>query len=164
MAKNNNKLTKRQRLQNFTKNTPRTEYKGIEFLFDDEQLQEEYITERNKFKTLEINFIEPVGYNDAKSLINGKMNERLKKIQEKYNKNDNNYSAGLLHKNQLFDKVRDEYENQTPNDQLDKLNKLFDLVEKETKKWNDNHEKNNGQQKYNIVYYTQSGKGKHSPI
>lgn len=70
---------------------------------------------------------------------------------------------GSLHKNKIYDKVRSEYSNLTPLQQVQKLNAFFDLVE-ETKKWNENHKKNNGQQKYNIVYYDQSSKGSHSPV
>lgn len=159
-----NRKRKRDRLKAFTKNLEKTEYKGIEFTFDDQQLQDEYIKERDKFEKLEINFIEPVTYNDAKSLINGKMQQRLKKLLAKYEKLDNNYSAGLLHKGNLYDKVREEYSESTPVDQIEKIMQLFEKVKKATDEWNANHKNNNGQQKYNIVYYRDSNEGSESPV
>jgi len=162
--KQKNKLTGRQRLQSFTKNADITEYKGIEFTFEDEKLQEEYIQQRNKYEKLEINFIEPVTYVDAKSLIGGKMKQRMDNLLDKYDDRDNRYSSGLRDKYALYDKVREEYKDSTPNEQIDKINKLFDMVAKETERWNEQHKKNNGQQKYNIVYYTQSDHASKSPV
>lgn len=162
--KQKNKLTGRQRLQSFTKNLETTEYKGVEFVFDDEQLMEQYIIERDKYKRLEINFIEPVTYVDAKSLINGKMHDRLDKLLSKYTDEDNDYSSGLRDKYALYDKVREKYSDATPNEQIDKIDEMFTKVKKATDQWNASHKTNNRQQKYNIVYYRDANEGSKSPV
>ena len=153
-------------LDNFTRNAPKNEYKGVTFTFEDETLKESYIQAQEKFKILEINWYEPVTYNMATSLAykGGNMRKQLDKLLDRYESDDNNYSKGSLHKDKIFDKVRSQYENLTPLQQIKKLNAFFDLVEAETNKWNKEHKKNNGQQKYNIVYYDQSNKGKSAPV
>ena len=153
-------------LDNFTRNTPKNEYRGVTFTFEDETLQQSYIQAQEKFKILEINWYEPVTYNMATSLAykGGKMRQQLDKLLDRYKSEDNNYSKGSLHKDKIFDKVRSQHENLTPLQQIKKLNEFFDLVESETKKWNKEHKKNNGQQKYNIVFYDQSNKGRSSPV
>ena len=153
-------------LDNFTRNAPKNEYKGVTFTFEDETLKESYIQAQEKFKILEINWYEPVTYNMATSLAykGGNMRKQLDKLLVRYEDEDNNYSKGSLHKDKIFDKVRSQHENLTPLQQIKKLNAFFDLVEAETKKWNKEHKNNNGQQKYNIVYYDQSNKGKSSPV
>lgn len=171
MAKNKNQKSSkrasgRQTLRNLTKNLEKTEYKGVTFTFDDEELQEAYIQQTEKYRVLEIDWFEPVTYNVAKSITNkdGKMQKELSKLLDRYEKEDHDYVKGSLHKDKIYEKVRSQYSNLTPLQQVQKLNAFFDLVEEETKKWNDNHKKNNGQQKYNIVYYDQSNKGSHSPV
>lgn len=153
-------------LDNFTRNAPTNEYRGVTFTFEDETLQKAYIQAQEKFKILEINWYEPVTYNMATSLAykGGNMRQQLDKLLDRYKAEDNDYSKGSLHKDKIFDKVRSQHENLTPLQQIKKLNAFFDLVEAETKKWNKEHKKNNGQQKYNIVYYDQSNKGKSSPV
>lgn len=153
-------------LENFTRNAPTNEYRGVTFTFEDETLQQSYIQAQEKFKILEINWYEPVTYNMATSLAykGGNMRKQLDKLLDRYKADDNNYSKGSLHKDKIFDKVRSQHENLTPLQQIKKLNEFFDLVEAETKKWNKEHKKNNGQQKYNIVYYDQSNKGSSSPV
>lgn len=153
-------------LDNFTRNAPKNEYKGVTFTFEDEMLQESYIQQTKKYKVLEINWYEPVTYDMATSIAykGGNMEKELSKLLTRYKATDNDYSKGSLHKDKIFDKVRSQHENLTPLQQIKKLNAFFDLVEAETKKWNKEHKKNNGQQKYNIVFYDQSDKGKSSPV
>lgn len=153
-------------LDNFTRNAPKNEYRGVTFTFEDETLQQAYIQAQEKFKILEINWYEPVTYNMATSLAykGGNMRKQLDKLLDRYKAEDNNYSKGSLHKDKIFDKVRSQHENLTPLQQIKKLNAFFDLVDSETKKWNKEHKKNNGQQKYNIVFYDQSNKGISSPV
>lgn len=160
------RTTGRKALDRFTKNAPKTEYKGVQFTFDDEMLQESYIQAIKKYEILEIDWYEPVTYNIATSIAykGGNMRNKLDEVLSKYKDKDNNYMKGMLHKNKLFDKVRSEYAHLTPLQQIQKLLDFFALVETETQKWNEAHQKNNGQQKYNIVYYDQSDKGKHSPV
>lgn len=157
-------------LENFTRNAPTNEYKGVRFTFEDETLQESYIQAQDKFKILEINWYEPVTYNMATSIAykGGNMRKELDKLLDRYEAEDNNYSKGSLHKDKIFDKVRSQYESLTPLQQIKKLNAFFDKVEEKTEEWNENHKKNNGQQKYNIVFYSTdkdgSSKGSKSPV
>lgn len=162
MAKGKTKRASgRKTLNNLTKNLEKTQYKGVQFTFDDEMLQEAYIQAIKKYEVLEINWYEPVTYNMATSIAyyKGNMRQELEKLLERYQKGDNNYSKGSLHKNKIFDKVRKDYAHLTPLQQVRKLNSFFELVEEQTKKWNEEHDKNNGQQKYNIVYYDTGDKG-----
>lgn len=165
-GKTTNRKSGRKVLDNFTRNAPKNEYRGVTFTFEDETLQQSYIQAKDKFKILEINWYEPVTYNMATSLTykGGNMRKQLDKLLDRYEAEDNNYSKGSLHKDKIFDKVRSQHEDLTPLQQIKKLNAFFDLVESETNKWNKEHKKNNGQQKYNIVFYDQSNRGKSSPV
>lgn len=138
-------------------------YKGFTFKFDDKGLQEDYVETFEKYKYLELDLpTSQVAYIDAVSLVRGKNNQRLEFLDERYNENDANYSRGLKHKFDMFDKVRERYNTQF-NRQLIKLEQYFNLVDEETERFNRAHP--NGQlsdtnvSRYHVVYYTKMKEG-----
>ena len=145
------------------------EIDGISFGFDDKDLQKEYVKVLKKYKAYEFNFrTSNVGHIYAKSVISGKTNEQLVKIQNYYDKtsgnkkgnlDDANYTLGSKHKFEMFEKVKDDNDSDIYR-QTNKLVDFFELVDKETKKFNDIHKDskyNDGKtRRYNIVWYADS--------
>lgn len=138
-------------------------YKGFTFRFDDKGLQEEYVETYEKYKYLELDLpTSQVGRIDAVGFSRGKNRKRLELIDERYNKNDANYSRGLKHKYELFDNVREKYKTQF-NRQLIKLEQYFNLVDEETERFNKEHPKgqlsDTNVSRYNVVWYSKTKEG-----
>ncbi len=145
-----------------SKNKSTYQRDGFVFLFDDEELQKEYIHEYNHFNQT---FVEKgrvqlprpkkITYVDAKSLVSGKNQQLLTEIEDVYKQLDYTWEKkGNMHKRHLFQEmVKENSGSQEISHFINSMQKLFDVLAKETKV---NDIKNKDKVNYNIVYYTRS--------
>lgn len=145
--------------QSTTKNQSTYERDGFVFLFDDEQLQKEYIHEYNKFNNL---FVEKgkvklprpkkISYIDAKSLVSGKNQEKLTEIENVYKQLDYDWEEkGNMHKRHLFQEaVKENDGSQEISHFIKSTEKLFEELAEAT---NVPDIVNKKKVKYNVVYY-----------
>ena len=126
---------------------------GFVFLFDDEELQKEYIHEYNHFNNL---FVEKGKVKlpniDAKSLVSGKNQEKLTEIENVYKQLDYDWEQkGNMHKRHLFQEaVKDNDGSQEISHFIKSTEELFKELEEATKV---DSIVNKKQVKYNVVYY-----------
>lgn len=132
---------------------------GFVFLFDDEELQKEYIHEYNKFNNL---FVEKgkvklprpkkISYIDAKSLVSGKNQENLTNIENVYKQLDYDWEEkGNMHKRHLFQEaVKENDGSQEISHFIKSTEKLFEELAEAT---NVPDIVNKKKVKYNVVYY-----------
>lgn len=142
-----------------TKNQSTYERDGFVFLFDDEELQKEYIHEYNKFNNL---FVEKgkvklprpkkISYIDAKSLVSGKNQENLTNIENVYKQLDYEWEEkGNMHKRHLFQEaVKENDGSQEISHFIKSTEKLFEELAEAT---NVPDIVNKKKVKYNVVYY-----------
>lgn len=142
-----------------SKNKSTYEREGFVFLFDDEELQEEYINEYRHFNNL---FVEKgrvslprpkkIAYNDAKSLVSGKNQDKLTEIENIYKQLDYDWEEkGNMHKRHLFQEaVKENSGSQEISHFLESVDDLFEELAKVTgvPSIKDVKEVN-----YNIVFY-----------
>lgn len=143
-------------------------HKGFSFKFDNKGLQEEYVKVYEDNKHIELNFpTSNIAYIDAVSIVRGKDRKKIDNIRDTYDEFDANYSKGLIHKYDMFDKVREKYENNFRK-QLDKLEQYFELVNEETKTFNEKYPNgklsNGNERRYNVVWYSKTGQGGHVAV
>lgn len=156
----NNKISRSNAFRNATtKNKSTYERDGFVFLFDDEELQKEYIHEYNKFNNL---FVEKgkvklprpkkISYIDAKSLVSGKNQEKLTEIENVYKQLDYDWEEkGNMHKRHLFQEaVKENDGSQEISHFIKSTEKLFEELAEATKVSDIVNKK---QVKYNVVYY-----------
>lgn len=145
--------------QSTTKNKSTYERDGFTFLFDDEELQKEYIHEYNYFNNLfvekgKVKLPKPkkIGYNDAKSLVSGKNQEKLTNIENVYKQLDYDWEEkGNMHKRHLFQEaVKENDGSQEISHFIKSTEALFKELEDATKVDSIVNEK---RVKYNVVYY-----------
>lgn len=132
---------------------------GFVFLFDDEELQKEYIHEYNHFNNLfvekgKVKLPKPkkISYIDAKSLVSGKNQEKLTEIENVYKQLDYDWEQkGNMHKRHLFQEaVKDNDGSQEISHFIKSTQELFEELEEATKV---DSIVNKKQVKYNVVYY-----------
>lgn len=142
-----------------TKKQSTYERDGFVFLFDDEELQKEYIHEYNYFNNLfvekgKVKLPKPkkIGYNDAKSLVSGKNQEKLTNIENVYKQLDYDWEEkGNMHKRHLFqESVKENDGSQEISHFIKSTEELFKELEEATKV---DSIVNKKQVKYNVVYY-----------
>ena len=142
-----------------TKNQSTYERDGFVFLFDDEVLQKEYIHEYNKFNNLfvekgKVKLPKPkkIGYNDAKSLVSGKNQEKLTEIENVYKQLDYDWEEkGNMHKRHLFQEaVKENDGSQEISHFIKSTENLFEELAEAT---NVPDIVNKKKVKYNVVYY-----------
>ena len=132
---------------------------GFVFLFDDEELQKEYIHEYNYFNNL---FVEKgkvklprpkkISYIDAKSLVSGKNQENLTNIENVYKQLDYDWEEkGNMHKRHLFQEaVKENDGSQEISHFIKSTEELFEELAEAT---NVTDIVNKKKVKYNVVYY-----------
>lgn len=156
----NNKISRSNAFRNATtKNQSTYERDGFVFLFDDEQLQKEYIHEYNYFNNLfvekgKVKLPQPkkISYIDAKSLVSGKNQEKLTEIENVYKQLDYDWEQkGNMHKRHLFQEaVKENDGSQEMSHFIKSTKKLFEELAKAT---NVPDIANQKRVKYNVVYY-----------
>ena len=161
MAKGtSNKIARANALrQNTTKNKSTYQRDGFTFLFDDEELQRDYIKRFNQFNNIfkggNTSLPQPnkITYVDAFSLIRGKNFKELTRLENIYKQNDNNWmkKGGGKVKYYFFDKaIRDAQGSQ----EISHFTKALDGYIKEIEKATEVDDiEGKSQVKYNIVYY-----------
>ena len=165
MAKGNkgnksNRIARSNAFRNSTTKKQSTyELDGFVFLFDDEDLQKEYIHEYNYFNNLfvekgKVKLPKPkkIGYNDAKSLVSGKNQEKLTNIENVYKQLDYDWEEkGNMHKRHLFQEaVKENDGSQEISHFIKSTEQLFEELAEATKVPDIVNKK---QVKYNVVYY-----------
>ncbi|QOI69183.1 hypothetical protein KNV64_gp07 [Staphylococcus phage vB_SauP_EBHT] len=81
----------------------KNDFSGINFKFDDKDLQEAYIDAWKHFSHLpHLPKDKNVSYVNAISLVRGKQHKKLNHILEIYNRNDNNNKNAKMHKYALY--------------------------------------------------------------
>lgn len=156
----NNKISRSNAFRNATtKNKSTYERDGFVFLFDDEELQKEYIHEYNKFNNLfvekgKVKLPQPkkISYIDAKSLVSGKNQEKLTDIENIYKQLDYDWEQkGNMHKRHLFQEaVKENDGSQEMSHFIKSTEKLFEELAEAT---NVPDIENKKRVKYNVVYY-----------
>lgn len=156
----NNKISRSNAFRNATtKNKSTYERDGFVFLFDDEELQKEYIHEYNKFNNLfvekgKVKLPQPkkISYIDAKSLVSGKNQEKLTEIENVYKQLDYDWEQkGNMHKRHLFQEaVKENDGSQEMSHFIKSTEKLFEELAEAT---NVPDIVNKKRVKYNVVYY-----------
>lgn len=156
----NNKISRSNAFRNATtKNQSTYERDGFVFLFDDEELQKEYIHEYNHFNDLfvekgKVKLPQPkkISYIDAKSLVSGKNQEKLTEIENVYKQLDYDWEQkGNMHKRHLFQEaVKENDGSQEISHFIKSTEKLFDELAEAT---NVPDIVNKKRVKYNVVYY-----------
>lgn len=156
----NNKISRSNAFRNATtKNKSTYERDGFVFLFDDEELQKEYIHEYNKFNNLfvekgKVKLPQPkkISYIDAKSLVSGKNQEKLTEIENVYKQLDYDWEQkGNMHKRHLFQEaVKENDGSQEMSHFIKSTEKLFEELAEAT---NVQDIVNKKKVKYNVVYY-----------
>lgn len=156
----NNKISRSNAFRNATtKNKSTYERDGFVFLFDDEELQKEYIHEYNKFNNLfvekgKVKLPQPkkISYIDAKSLVSGKNQEKLTEIENVYKQLDYDWEQkGNMHKRHLFQEaVKENDGSQEMSHFIKSTEKLFEELAEAT---NVPDISNKKRVKYNVVYY-----------
>lgn len=156
----NNKISRSNAFRNATtKNKSTYERDGFVFLFDDEELQKEYIHEYNKFNNLfvekgKVKLPQPkkISYIDAKSLVSGKNQEKLTEIENVYKQLDYDWEQkGNMHKRHLFQEaVKENDGSQEMSHFIKSTEKLFEELAEAT---NVQDIANKKRVKYNVVYY-----------
>lgn len=156
----NNKIPRSNAFRNATtKNKTTYERDGFVFLFDDEELQKEYIHEYNKFNNLfvekgKVKLPQPkkISYIDAKSLVSGKNQEKLTEIENVYKQLDYDWEQkGNMHKRHLFQEaVKENDGSQEMSHFIKSTEKLFEELAEAT---NVPDIVNKKRVKYNVVYY-----------
>lgn len=151
--------TKSNMRDNLTKRLKTYHKDGFDFLFTDEQLQDEYIKEYNKFDKIlsshnkHLPRPKKIGYNDAVSLVRGKNNERLTKIYNVYQQPDNKWFryGGAKVKLFFFNKASvDNDGSQEITKYIKDMEGYFKEVEDVTKSSIEGNTRN----QYNVVYYS----------
>lgn len=142
-----------------TKNQSTYERDGFTFLFDDEELQKEYIHEYNYFNNLfvekgKVKLPKPkkITYIDAKSLVSGKNQEKLTNIENVYKQLDYDWEEkGNMHKRHLFqESVKENDGSQEISHFIKSTESLFEELAEATKVADIVNKK---QVRYNVVYY-----------
>ena len=156
----NNKIPRSNAFRNATtKNKTTYERDGFVFLFDDEELQKEYIHEYNHFNDLfvskgKVKLPQPekISYIDAKSLVSGKNQEKLTSIENVYKQLDYDWEQkGNMHKRHLFQEaVKENDGSQEMSHFIKSTEKLFEELAEAT---NVPDIANKKRVKYNVVYY-----------
>lgn len=156
----NNKISRSNAFRNLTtKNKTTYQRDGFVFLFDDEELQKEYIHEYNHFNDLfvekgKVKLPQPkkISYIDAKSLVSGKNQEKLTEIENVYKQLDYDWeSKGNMHKRHLFQEaVKENDGSQEISHFIKSTEKLFEELAEAT---NVPDIVNKKRVKYNVVYY-----------
>lgn len=156
----NNKIPRSNAFRNATtKNKTTYERDGFVFLFDDEELQKEYIHEYNYFNNLfvskgKVKLPQPkkISYIDAKSLVSGKNQEKLTEIENVYKQLDYDWEQkGNMHKRHLFQEaVKENDGSQEMSHFIKSTEKLFEELAEAT---NVPDITNKKRVKYNVVYY-----------
>lgn len=156
----NNKISRSNAFRNSTtKNKTTYERDGFVFLFDDVELQKEYIHEYNKFNNLfvekgKVKLPKPkkISYIDAKSLVSGKNQEKLTEIENVYKQLDYDWEQkGNMHKRHLFQEaVKENDGSQEMSHFIKSTENLFEELAEATKVADIVNKK---QVKYNVVYY-----------
>lgn len=145
--------------ESMTKNKSTYERDGFVFLFDDKQLQKEYIHEYNKFNNLfvekgKVKLPKPkkIAYIDAKSLVSGKNQEKLTEIENVYKQLDYDWEQkGNMHKRHLFQEaVKENDGSQEISQFIKSTENLFEELAEAT---NVPDIVNKKRVKYNVVYY-----------
>lgn len=137
----------------------------VTFRFEDESLQDAYLDALKKYDILELNLPKvKVSYVDAKSITQGKDKDRLDEWLERYEKDDNDYSKGSKHKDGMFDKIIDSTSSNNFRYQLKKLDKYWTLIQKANEKWGTTTKKGKTVNRYNVVWYSNTGQGASSPV
>lgn len=159
-ANKSNRIARSNAFRNSTTKKQSTyERDGFVFLFDDEDLQKEYIHEYNYFNNLfvekgKVKLPKPnkIAYIDAKSLVSGKNQEKLTNIENVYKQLDYDWEEkGNMHKRHLFQEaVKENDGSQEISHFIKSTEKLFEELAEATKVADIVNKK---QVKYNVVYY-----------
>lgn len=110
------------------------------FQFDDENLQQRYITAWKKYEKVLPNFPKPksVGRIDAISLTRGKNKKSLDDIKEVFGRNKGEDtkgdSEGIHHRNTTIEEIKESIKQTDINNYIKNINKQFKDVEKSAEK------------------------------
>ena len=131
------------------------------FQFDDERLQQQYMSAWKNYEKVLPNFPKPksVGYIDAVSLTRGKNKENLDKIKDVFTRNNGEDtkgdSEGIHHRNTVIDAIKKSIKQTDINNYVKKVKNEFKKVEKSAKKKGVKFDiyENPNQVRWNYVYY-----------
>lgn len=159
------KKTKKVNKQKQNKQLNVFEKGDVTFRFSDESLQDAYLDALKKYDILELNLPKvKVSYADAKSITQGKDKDRLDEWLERYEQNDNDYNKGSKHKDGMYDKILEATSSNNFRYQLKKLDKYWTLIQKANEKWGTTTKKDKKVNRYNVVWYSNTGEGVTSPV
>lgn len=137
----------------------------VTFRFDNKSLQEDYIDAIKKYDKLNLNLpMVKVSYVDAVSITKGKDRKRLDDWLDRYDANDNDYKKGAKHKDGMYDKITDSTKDKKFRYQLDKLDKYWRLIQKANAQWGTTTNAGEKVNRYNVVWYSDTGQGASSPV
>lgn len=131
------------------------------FQFDDERLQQQYMSAWKNYEKVLPNFPKPksVGYIDAVSLTRGKNKDSLEDIKNVFTRNNGEDtkgdSEGIHHRNTVIEEIKKSIKQTDINSYIRKVDKEFKKVQESAKKKGvifDIYE-NPSQVRWNYVYY-----------
>lgn len=131
------------------------------FQFDDERLQQQYMSAWKNYEKVLPNFPKPksVGYIDAVSLTRGKNKDSLEDIKNVFTRNNGEDtkgdSEGIHHRNTVIEEIKKSIKQTDINSYIRKVDKEFKKVKESAKKKGvifDIYE-NPSQVRWNYVYY-----------
>lgn len=162
MARGRN-LKKQRKQKQAQQKSSSYEKDGFVFAFDDEQLQERYITQYNFYNEelggIKQNLPQPsrISYAIAKSLTQGKNKKDLDYILDVYRQKDMTWQAkGGKHKEHIFKEARKEVDGSKQMSQYIKaMNKAIDKLNEVTGK----EIKGETKVRYHMVYYAMTNGG-----
>jgi len=131
------------------------------FQFDDERLQQQYMSAWKNYEKVLPNFPKPksVGYIDAVSLTRGKNKERLDDIKDVFTRNNGEDtkgdSEGIHHRNTVIEEIKKSIQQTDINNYIRKVDNEFKNVEKSAAKKGKYFDIYNQPNKvrWNYVYY-----------
>lgn len=158
--KDKQNFNKRNQMRNqLTKNLTTYESDGFTFVFDDEELQKEYVTTWNHFNDLlsgkaNLPLPDKVQYQDATSLTRGRNFKALSRFENIYEQNDNSWQQkGGLHKNWLFNEaLKDSDGSQDISTYIKNVNHYLDRLADESGV-SSNSLKGSNRLRYHKVFY-----------